>query len=38
MTPKTSSILENIWYPGLIETNAEDHLGSYGGLIQHVLG
>ena len=33
------SILENILNtPGLIQTDAESHLGSYGGLIQHVPG
>ena len=38
-TEDGQSILENILNtPGLIETNAEDHLGSYGGLIQHVPG
>lgn len=38
-TKDGQSMLENILNtPGLIETNAEDHLGSYGGLIQHVPG
>ena len=32
-------ILENVLNtPGLVQTNAEDHLGSYGGLVQHVPG
>ena len=33
------AILENILNtPGLVETNTEEHLGSYGGLIQNVPG
>ena len=33
------SILENILNtPGIVETTTEDHLGSYGGLIEHVPG
>ena len=38
-TEDGKSILENILNtPGLIQTDAESHLGSYGGLIQHVPG
>lgn len=38
-TDDGKSILENILNtPGLIQTDAESHLGSYGGLIQHVPG
>ena len=38
-TEEGQSILDNILNtPGLIETDAETHLGSYGGLIEHVPG
>ena len=38
-TDDGKSILENILNtPGMIQTDAESHLGSYGGLIQHVPG
>ena len=38
-TDDGKSMLENILNtPGLIETDAQTHLGSYGGLIQHVPG
>ena len=38
-TEDGQSILDNILNtPGLIETDAETHLGSYGGLIEHVPG
>ena len=38
-TEDGQTILENILNtPGLVQTDAESHLGSYGGLIQHVPG
>jgi ABC-type phosphate/phosphonate transport system substrate-binding protein len=38
-SPEGQEILSNVLNtPGLVETNAEDHLGSYGGLVQHVPG